>query len=134
MGNMVKKNKEDSKMVKKSLSNKESKRREGEVEKNNKVKRKFDKEKQHVDYTSYIFKLIKKQDPQMKVQKKSLKVLGQLCETIFESVMNEGEKLMKRTEVKTLSENTIKSATSLILGSKQMKHHALMFIDSHLNI
>eukprot|EP00801_Mesodinium_rubrum_P012160 Mrub_12245.p1 GENE.Mrub_12245~~Mrub_12245.p1 ORF type:complete len:136 (-),score=43.87 Mrub_12245:46-453(-) len=123
-------------MIKKSSAVKTTKKteqREQEVENKKKVERKFNKEKLNADIGLYIYKLCKNMAPELQVQKKALKLTNQLTEYLFEVVMIECEKLMKRTSTVTLTEETIKSAVKLLLKGKQMESHALMYIQSHLN-
>mmetsp|Transcript_38826 Transcript_38826/g.32776 ORF Transcript_38826/g.32776 Transcript_38826/m.32776 type:complete len:144 (+) Transcript_38826:21-452(+) len=114
-------------------STKKTDKRTEEVEVKKKIERKFNKEKLNVEMGSYIYKLSKNMAPGLQVQKKTLNLTNQLTEYIFESIMTECEKLMKRTNAATMSEETIKSAVKLMFKGKQMESHALMYIQSHLN-
>lgn len=73
-------------------------------------------------YTSYIYKALKEQHPQLGISKKAMAIMDSIVVTTYQKLMNEIPKLLKVANRRTVSEREVESAVRQVYPGELKKY------------
>ena len=80
--------------------------------------------RRHNGYQTYIFKILKKTDSVIQMQRATMSTLNKLTENLIKRVATECVNLLKSNGKKTLDNKTVAAAFKLVLGEGELSKHA----------
>lgn len=88
-------------------------------------KKKRKKNKTEQNFTVCIYRLLKQIHPELRISKKSMYIMNNCMNDIFDRIATEGKMLTKEVaHSKTLSSREMRSALKLVFGSNELSKHA----------
>jgi histone H2B len=88
------------------------------------VKNKRQKKRKYNGYGSYIFKVLKQVHPDTGISKKSMIIMNNMMEDLFEKIASEASNLAKYNKRHTISTREVQTAVRLIFPGELSKHAA----------
>jgi len=73
-------------------------------------------------WNTYLFKTLKQVHPDTGITRKSMKIMSDLVDDMFEKIMNEASELARKDQRHTLTTREIQSAVRLVLPGELAKH------------
>jgi histone H2B len=87
-----------------------------------KFKKRYKKKRNNDGFGSYIFKVLKAVHPEIGISKKSVTIMDNMMEDLFEKISLEASKLAKSNKRQTISAREIQTAVRLVLPGELCKH------------
>jgi histone H2B len=87
-----------------------------------KLKKRYNKKRNNSGFGSYIFKVLKVVNPGTGISKKSVTIMDNMMEDLFEKISLEASKLAKSNRRQTITAREIQTAVRLVLPGELRKH------------
>lgn len=75
-------------------------------------------------FSSYIYKVLKAQSPDIAITTKSMKIMDQFCHDVFDRIASEAGRLSRYSKRQTISSKEIQTACQLVIPGELAKHAA----------
>lgn len=82
------------------------------------------RKKNYNSYGTYIQKVLKNVHPDISLTKESMSVMNSLLQDIYDRIVDESTKLVRRTKRQTLTDKDIESSIAIVFGQSELGHHA----------